>query len=102
VEAELEELTEPANPNEIAPYTRSLTEQVYAVRRVVQGTLDSAKIVVLQWSILDGREVAESLEEGSLVTLHLEPLSAHPELEGEHRSADHEAFDLPVFLDVQK
>jgi hypothetical protein len=53
VEAELVEITPTPTLKEIAPYTRSLAENVYAVKKVLQGDIKEKRIVVAQWVILD-------------------------------------------------
>jgi hypothetical protein len=102
VEAELMEVSEPADPETIAPYTRSLGENLYKVKKVESGTLDAEKIVVLQWVILGGKQLdTAEREPGKVYRLTLEPESARSELSGEHRSTDLFELDAPVFYDVE-
>lgn len=100
VEAELEEASEPPEPETIAPYTRSLAENLYSVHKVMRGDLPDEKIIVLQWVIMDGKELPVPDRTGQRVTLELEEADAHPELGGEHRSADLIEPTLRVFYDV--
>jgi hypothetical protein len=100
VEAELIEETEPAEPGSILPYQRSLSEHVFAVRRVERGELEEKRSVVLQWGVLNGEAQARKWEPGEVGILRLQPVEDRPELAGEHRQSDHLEFDLPVFLDV--
>ena len=105
VRARLVEITKSPAPADIAPYRRALVENVYEAGEVVSGALPDGtkRIVVRQWSILDGKllEPATRREVGREVVLALEPVSDHPELEGEYRSGDHAEFDAPVFYDVE-
>lgn len=102
VEAELLQVSEPENPETIAPYTRSLGENIYQIKKIIsgEGKVDE-QIVVLQWVILGGKvlDTAER-EEGKTYRLELELVDDHPQLSGEHRSTD--IFDVTstVFYDV--
>lgn len=100
VEAELVEASDPADPDAIAPYTRSLGENLYRITKVVSGDLAADKVVVLQWVILGGKELDSQREKGRSYRLVLEPEAAHPELSGEHRSTDLFELDAPVFYDT--
>ena len=84
----------------LAPYTRSLAENVYRVLRTVEGTAVEGEIVVLQWVIMDSNVLHEPPDTGIRVTLELESADDHPELTGEHRSSDIFEPALPVFYDV--
>ncbi|MEZ0277165.1 MAG: malectin domain-containing carbohydrate-binding protein, partial [Roseimicrobium sp.] len=54
VKAELLQASEPDDPVTIAPYVRSLGENVYRVTKVVSGELEAKEVVALQWVILGG------------------------------------------------
>lgn len=101
VEAELLQASEPDDPVTIAPYVRSLGENVYRVTKVVSGELDAKEIVALQWVILGGEVLPSAArEEGRTYTLTLEPAESHAQLAGEHRSSDIFEPEMPVFYDV--
>lgn len=101
VEAELLQASEPDDPETIAPYVRSLGENVYRVKRVISGELAEKEIVVLQWVILGGKILPSAeREEGKVYQLTLEAADAHPQLSGEHRSTDIFEPEMGVFYDV--
>lgn len=100
VEAELEEASETPDPKTISPYTRSLGENLYHIHKVTQGELADERIIVLQWVIMDGEELPPREQTGQRVMLELEEADAHPELAGDHRSADLIEPTLRVFYDV--
>ncbi|WP_206026336.1 malectin domain-containing carbohydrate-binding protein [Roseimicrobium sp. ORNL1] len=101
VEAELLQASQPDDPVTIAPYMRSLGENVYRVTKVVSGELDAKEIVALQWVILGGKVLPSAeREEGKTYTLVLESADVHPQLAGEHRSTDIFEPEMPVFYDV--
>lgn len=101
VEAELLQASEPDEPATIAPYVRSLGENVYKVKRVLSGQLEDTEIIVLQWVVLGGQTLASSeREEGHVYRLELEPADSHPELAGEHRSTDIFEPVMNVFYDL--
>lgn len=101
VEAELLQASEPDDPVTIAPYVRSLGENVYRVTKVVSGELEAKEIVALQWVILGGKVLPSAeREEGKIYTLVLEQADVHPQLAGEHRSSDIFEPEMPVFYDV--
>lgn len=102
VEAELVEASEPADPEGIAPYTRSLAENLYKVKRVVSGKLADQTIIVLQWVVLGGKTLESSVKnEADVYRLTLDPVEEHPELSGEHRSTDLFENASAVFYDVE-
>jgi hypothetical protein len=100
VEAELVQASEPTDVDRLAPYTRSLAENVYRVLRTIEGTAVEGDIVVLQWIIMDSQVLGESPEPGTRFTLEIESADEHPELAGEHRSSDIFEPALPVFYDT--
>jgi len=102
VDAELVQASEPSDPEAIAPYTRSLAENQYKVKKVISGELADETIVVLQWVILGGEPVdgAEKME-GHTYRLVIEPVEDHAELSGEHRSTDLFDGTSRVFYDVE-
>lgn len=101
VEAELLQASEPDDPATIAPYVRSLGENVYKVKRVLSGQLADSEIIVLQWVVLGGQTLASSeREEGHVYRLELESADGHPELAGEHRSTDIFEPVMNVYYDV--
>jgi hypothetical protein len=100
IEAELVEASEPESLERLAPYTRSLAENLYKVTRVIEGEKIEGEIIVLQWIIMDGKILGEAREAGTRAILELEPADSRPELGGEHRSTDLFAPELPVFYDV--
>jgi hypothetical protein len=101
VEAELLQASEPDEPATIAPYVRSLGENVYKVKRVLSGQLEDTEIIVLQWVVLGGQTLASSeREEGHVYRLELESADSHPELTGEHRSTDIFEPVMNVYYDV--
>ena len=100
IEAELVEASEPEALDRLAPYTRSLAENLFKVTRVIEGEKIEGEIVVLQWIIMDGKVLGGTPEAGTRMTLELEAAESHPALAGEHRSTDLFAPELPVFYDV--
>ncbi|WP_038169173.1 LamG-like jellyroll fold domain-containing protein [Verrucomicrobium sp. BvORR106] len=101
VEAELLQASEPDEPATIAPYVRSLGENVYKVKRVLSGHLEDTEIIVLQWVVLGGQTLPSSeREEGHVYRLELESADNHPELSGEHRSTDIFEPVMNVYYDM--
>ncbi len=103
VEAELVEITPAPALEDVAPYRRSLVENVYAVKKVTQGKLEEPRIVVAQWAILDERILPprpERCQVGQVVRLELEPFESHPQMQSEHQTAAPEEVDAPKFYDV--
>ena len=100
VEAKLVEASEPEDLAKLAPYTRSLAENLYRVTRVIEGGPLEGEIIVLQWIIMDSQPLRDTPEVGSRSVLELESVDTHPELAGEHRSTDLFEPELPVFYDV--
>ncbi len=101
VEAELIQGSQPSDPRTIAPYSRSLAENLYKVKRVISGEFKEETIIVLQWAILSSKILpSANREDGQTFQLTLEASGAHPELDGEHRSTDLFDATSPVFYDV--
>ena len=101
VEAELLQASEPDDVATIAPYVRSLGENVYRVKKVVSGELKETDIIVLQWVILGGKLLPSAeRKEGQVYQLVLEPVDSHPQLSGEHRSSDIFEPEMGVYYDV--
>ena len=100
VEAELVQASKTEEPEDIRPYRRSLSENLYRVRKVLSGELKAEKFIALQWSILDGQKQKMARKPGDVVTLNLEAEEAHAELGGEHRSSELIEVDLPLLYDV--
>jgi len=101
VEAELIQASEPADPETIAPYTRSLAENLYKVKKVVSGEMKEESIVVLQWVILGGKPLESAdRKEGQVYRLVLEPADEHSQLSGEHRSTDLLDVTSSIYYDM--
>jgi hypothetical protein len=77
------------SPRAILPYRHALVVSVYDVLRVAEGQYAQTSILVAEWSIRDGRVLAEARRaRGSVRTLWLDPYDSHPELEGERLVMD--------------
>ena len=87
-------------------YRRALVENVYDVDKLVSGSPlppGASRIVVRQWAVMDRESLpsATARKPGASVTLTLEPVADHPELEPEFSSSNHSELDAPVFFDVE-
>ena len=98
VEAELLALSPPPDLAKLAPYTRSLAENHYRVRKVLSGELAASEIILLEWSVLGGALVPPPVQ-GTVRRLVIEPVEEHPELDGEHRTTEILDPTLPLFHD---
>jgi hypothetical protein len=102
VEAKLIESTPIPDLAEIAPYREATIENVFEVVRHISGPkIESARIVVVRWAILDKQPLEPTLKVGDSTTLDLEPLSAHPQLRGGFRKRAHNELDAPAFFDIR-
>jgi hypothetical protein len=87
-------------PGEIAPYTGSLIECVYDVRRVIEGGYTERRVLVKHWALMDRGVVASfPRRPGDEYDLLIEPVAAHPELKGE-RTRELAVFDLEPWYDI--
>jgi len=102
LDARLVEMSSTPDPTEIAPYRRCLSEYVYDVTGVLSGELDSRRIVVNHWVILDGKILLSKRSVGQSRRLKVEPFESHAQLEAELRQIDHAELDLPRFYDVAR
>ena len=89
-------------PQSILPYRRGLHGLEYGVDEIVEGTYESATLVVAHWVIRDGEVLEDAARTaGSTHRLTLELYDAHPELEGERLIMDSTTFTLPLYYDVE-
>jgi len=73
----------------------------YKVVNVLEGSYQESKILVAHWVIRDGKVLNTAVREpGTLHRMTLEAYDEHAELEGERLVMDSDAFDLPLFYDV--
>ncbi len=101
VEARLVESVEIPTPESIEPYRRALTMNEYEVVHVETGNVDSERILVAHWVIMDDRilDTAERIS-GQQYRMTLEFFDDRPELEGEWLAMESDDFLLPTYLDV--
>ena len=77
---------ETSAPESIKPYTRSLTAAEYKVDQVLAGEWKKPTITVLHWMIMDSKRLPlADRKPGTKVTLTVEPLDEHPEIESNRR-----------------
>ena len=100
VKARLVEFTEAPSLDAIKPYRSTLLESVYSIVAVERGTCDHDRIVVQHWGIRDGAYIDFPREVGQTFSLRLEPVEAHPALQGERISSTVDDPWLDVYLDV--
>jgi hypothetical protein len=101
VRARLVETTPVPPADSIGAYRRALIGNVYEVTEVLEGALEQERIAVFHWAILDRMKVTGAERKtGENYTLTLEPMASRPELKGERRFFDSDAFDLELFLDT--
>lgn len=86
-------------------YENYLAEYVYRVTQIMQGEVESDRIVVAHWAVRDRRLLSgiAAKREGRSYRLTLEPFAVHKELSGEGKfPADPDKIDLswPVFFDT--
>ena len=96
----LVEKTDSPSPEAIRPYRNGLVEYVYEVVEVLEGTCEEERIVVQHWAILDGNSIPIDIELGGMVTVHVESVYDHPELEGERVTSTVEDPLLEVYVDI--
>lgn len=78
-----------ADLSAIQPYTRSLTVAEYKVDKVLAGQWKQPTIQVLHWMIMDSKRLPlADRKAGAKVTLSVEPVDQHPELESCRRDDD--------------
>lgn len=71
---------------EIRPYTRSLTAAEYRVEEILDGEWTEPTITVLHWMVMDGQRLPlADRPPGAAVTLTVERLEDHPQLESSRR-----------------
>jgi hypothetical protein len=89
------------NPKDIGTYTRCLVPYTYDIERVVKGTCDATRIVVLHWGILGKKVIDLRRKTGQKLILTLEPYDNHPQLTGERvGTLEVDDADLPQYYDV--
>ncbi len=85
----------------IAPYRRALILHDVDITEVLRGELQTKRILVARWGLLDGRPVkGAEPKAGETLEFTLESLGGHPELESERQLIETDDVDLPAFLDV--
>ncbi|MES2791702.1 MAG: hypothetical protein V4719_18930 [Planctomycetota bacterium] len=99
-------------PAQILPYRRAMAVHEFEVQKVVadpvlKGDADlkvGARILVVQWVILDGKILPEAgkFEVGESSEFVLELVDEHPELKSERQILDVAELDLPLYYDVNE
>ncbi len=101
IEAELTATTAIPDPEGLVKenYRRALVVHEWKVRKVLAGKLDARQIAVAHWAVMDAKRLPEAakLAKGTVRTLTVEPLDAHPELDSERQMNDLENFDLETY-----
>ena len=83
------------------PGRRFLAQHVYHVQELISGNLDTTRLVVWHWALLDGQPVpSRPLNIGETYELLLAPASRHHELELEEVFLGAEGLLEPAFLDI--
>lgn len=83
---------------EMRPYTRSLTAAEYRVDEVLAGEWTEPTITVLHWMVMDGQRLPlADRPPGAAVTLTVERLEDHPQLESSRRD---EITDAGLATDI--
>ena len=100
--ARLVEVTNTPSLEAIKPYQATLVEYVYDVVSVEDGICDDEQIIVQHWGIRDGEYVDLRPEMGKTVLLRLEPVSSHPELQGERVSSTVDDPTLQSYLNMDE
>ncbi|MFC1717722.1 LamG-like jellyroll fold domain-containing protein, partial [Candidatus Poribacteria bacterium] len=100
IEANLIEKTETPPIDRLGTYRRCLAEYVYEVKKVVKGNLESKKIVVAHWVIMDMKVLPEKRSKNTTYRLSIEPWEQHPQLQSELIETYMGEFGLPVFYDA--
>ena len=89
------------DPASIAPYSQALAVYRYRLLQPSGNLAAGAEILAAHWVIRDFRVIPGfSPEIGDTVTLSLEDMASHPELESERLIQDMDAWDLPLFIDM--
>jgi hypothetical protein len=108
VEAELVQFTKVPEPKEVLPYKHALIVQEYRILSVTSGGMagvkPGAKIRVKRWGIISGAKTGiATLTKGAKVTLNLERIEDHPEIEREF-TVDKlpDDFDTPYLYDTTR
>ncbi len=102
VNATLEQISTTPEPTSIAPYQRCMAEFVYKINKVEKGTLQTDRIIVTQWVILDGKKIPVSVKIGETKKMFLQKFDDHKELEGERLVSDIDEFDLERFVNINR
>lgn len=100
VRARLIQLTPAPSPDSLAPARAALVEAVYSAEEHLGGAPLSGMIIVQHWAVLDGVSVPASRQTGKLVRLQVEPLSAHPEVQGERVVSSVTEPGLERYIDI--
>jgi hypothetical protein len=102
VDARLAAITHPPTMQAIAPYRQALVVYAYDIVQVHAGSVSAKRILVQHWALRDGRTIVPATRVGDTVRLALDPLSSHPELEGERVVKDMADSGLPVYYQPLK
>ena len=103
VRARLAQTTPIPSFETIDPYTRALVACAYEDIEMLEGKLPAGaeRIVVQRWGLMDKALVPGMPGRvGDVHELYLEPISGHPELEGERVEDDILDFQAPTFYEV--
>lgn len=100
--AKLVEKSATPDPKDIPPYRRCLSECVYDVAGKLPQGVESRRIAVSHWGILDGKVLPDERKVGETYKLKVVPFESQPQLEAELRCIDHAELDAPCFYDVAR
>jgi hypothetical protein len=99
VDARLTAVTSPPTLQSIAPYRQALVVYSYEVVKLHQGAEPGPRILVHHWAIRNNRAVAPATRVGDIVRLAVNPIEAHPELQGERVIKEVEDSGSPMFYE---
>ncbi|MDA0841013.1 MAG: hypothetical protein O2857_24855 [Planctomycetota bacterium] len=103
IEAELIERSDVPTPAQIAPYRKGLSIFEYKVRKVSRGKLDTSKIRVAHWTVLDRDPTrVSSLPVGAVMDLTLERFEDNPQLKGQQLDDSLDIDDTPIFFAIRE
>ena len=104
VRARLVETTTMPTVDALQEYSRALVVHCYEVVRVIEGDIDTERILVAHWGIMNNRVIprAEKLQIGQEYRLLLQRYEDHPQLESERQFNDCEDITLPLFYDIDR
>lgn len=98
VEATLETVGTPPDPEQIVPYRRALVPDVYAVQTVLDGCEPSARIVVASWGVLEGKLATNRTGAvGERRRLRLLRFDDIPRLRSEYLNLPEGELSLPLY-----